>query len=132
MLFVWKETKDGYEYTTEDQEVFGKVMFRYHEKIEPDMCDDIVAAIMKHPSNEQFVSGTIDLPDGELYYEFNKKSQWEDIKKGQESTSTSTPKPGSDSRVSLLLILLTPITRTCNWLMKFVAAFREAIRKASE
>lgn len=127
MLFTWKKIPTGYEYNTTDEEVFGSITFRYHEKLEPDMCDDIVSAIMKHPGKAETIEGTIDLPDGELSYTFKKKPLWD------KDDTTSIEIKRADIRfkaMSLLKGLATMPSSVISFCRRFVVAFREAFRRA--
>jgi|GEM_PF-5163021 len=129
MLFTWKEIPTGYEYHTEDQEVFGAITFRYHKELEPGICDDIVSALLKHPSQAELIEGTIDLPDGELTYTFKKKLTWDKI----DTTSTEIKKLDRLTRLRHILTRWASAPwRITSFCTRFARAFREALRRTRE
>lgn len=133
MLFTEKkvtiENIEYWEYSTTD--VFGTITFQYVEKVEPSLCDDVVVALLKLPHTAETIEGTIDLPKGDLHYEFKRRPQWEKIN-DQDDTPTETRKRGSSLLANILWTLVRPITGTYSWCKKFVAAFKEAVQKANQ
>ena len=125
MQYQEKKTDTGYEYYGAG--VFGDMELTSSEQLTGQQLDGILSILVKDGTTAQTVEGTVKITDDhKVFYKFTKNLQWGDEEVSPcENTHTSIRKRVKEFIVTNLLKV--PVL---SWLVRFVGAFREALRKA--
>jgi len=130
MVFAEKKTNEGFHYFTED--VFGKLDIYTDQKVDGDLLDQIVGLALDSGGSAKRSEVQVEHPDIKINYVLERSSQW------QENGKHDTDEAWSDTPIKTKrlerLYALVPnwMIQTLNWCKRFVAAFKEALRKANK
>lgn len=125
MLFKEKETEEGFAYSVTD--VFGTIDIYAEEKLDGELLDDIVYAILDTTGTiVSDIGGNIATPKGEIEFEFDAKDAWQEDNEEElcENTPTST-------LIRAKEFILTNLRKVpvISSLVKFVEVFRKAWKR---
>jgi len=128
MIFAEQKTETGYIYDVED--VFGRIHLESDTKLPGDTLDDVVVFLLGSKSQAARIEGSATHGDSTIAYTFDRTALWSEDDEDTEtctSTPTSTQEPESEPTATN-----RSKRKATSWYRRFVVAFREAWKKASD